>query len=516
MKNKPSNDKIPHVIKSWIIISLTILFATPVIAATADSNTGSAERVVEIENSKKELIQKIDSYLTKISKQQFSGAVLVDYKGEKILSKGYGQADRENSIAYTPNTISDIGSVTKQFTAAAILKLEMQGKLSLSDTLAKHFPNTPKDKANITLHEVMNMSAGFHPYSDTEGDYEAVKKQDFIDIVMAQKLLFTPGSSWEYSNTSYSLLAFLIEQVSGQSYETYLYENLFKPAGMEKTGYSRPKFDSKNVAIQHRDAKAAGKPTEKPWDGSEPYFHLKGNGGMLSTTEDLYKWHQALLTDKILSKQAKAKYFQGYIKAWEGGSPDSYAYGWFIRNTPRNTKLIHHSGGNGSAFSYFYRFIDEDVTFIVVCNDHDGFNAKIDDQIKGLLFDFYFKPLEKTGYISLATLVEQGMTIDEMISFIEAEQQQSSITKSKYNLSQGWINHFGYSLVKKGTLNDALKVFRLNVELFPKSPDAYDSFAETLMSLGKVKEGVTAYKKALKLEPQYGNAQVALDVVNKY
>ena len=383
------NHKKHHGITLWGVVPLLLLFTLPTLA---ENSNEVVERVIVIDESKAKLSSRIDDYLTNMSKKQFSGAVLLSYKGETILSKGYGQADRENGIAYTPDTISDIGSVTKQFTAAAILKLEMQGKLSVSDKLSTFFPNAPKDKADITLHQVMNMSAGLHTYSDTEGDYEAVTKQGFIDIVMGQKLLFTPGSNWQYSNTSYSLLALLIEQVSGMSYESYLYENFFKPAGMESTGYSRPKFSPKNVAIQHTDAVSTGKPTEKPWDGSEPYFHLKGNGGILSTTEDLFKWHKALLTENVLSTTAKAKYFTGYIKR-STSSSDSYAYGWLVRNTPRNTTLIHHSGGNGSAFAYFNRFVDEDMTLIIVCNDYNSFNPKINKQLKSMLFDPAFKPL---------------------------------------------------------------------------------------------------------------------------
>ena len=143
---------------------------------------------------------------------------------------------------------------------------------------------------------------------------ELVNNERVVDLLFAcrangmqQKLLFEPGKSWTYSNTSYSLLTLIIERVSGLSYEDYLYKYLFKPANMTHTGYSRPQFLSNNVAVQHTDGKSNGKPTQKPWDGGQPYLHLKGNGGILSTTEDLYKWHIALLTDKILSSKVNPK-----------------------------------------------------------------------------------------------------------------------------------------------------------------------------------------------------------------
>ena len=500
----------PKITKKVLVLAATYLIFScfqPTHALAENSSPKLDKRCAEIRN-------KVDAYLTKISKKRFSGAVLIDYKGKKILSKGYGDADRKKGINYTRNTISDIGSVTKQFTAAAILKLEMQGKLSTADKLSKYFSDLPQDKSNITLHEVLNMSAGLHTYSDTDGDFEAVTNKGFLDIAMNQKLLSKPGSHWEYSNTSYSLLALLIERVSGMSYETYLYENLFKPAGMQHTGYSRPQFKGSNVAVQHQNGLATGKPTEKPWQGDEPYLHLKGNGGILSTIEDLYKWHQALLSDEILSAKAKDKYFKPYIEAWGGRTNDSYAYGWFIRNTARNTQLVHHAGGNGAAFAYFYRFIDEDITFIIVSNDDDGFNPKIDEQIEGLIFDVNFKPLDKTGYISLNELVGEKTNIEKIISFVKKELSSSS--PSGYNLSQRSINSFGYDFVRNNLLDDALKIFKFNVELFPKSPDVYDSYGETLIELGDIKAGLQAYEKALALDPSYGNSIYAQETIQKY
>lgn len=503
------------------ILSLSILLcfgslqAGPEIEVEIEDEIEIEIEVDNIQNYNNTLTNKIDKYLSKISKKRFSGAVLIDYQGEKIFSKGYGLADRVKGIEYTPNTISDIGSVTKQFTAAAILKLESQGKLSVDDKLSKYFKNVPKDKSNITLHEILTMSAGFHIYSDNGGgDFEAVTNDEFIKMAMGQELLFEPGKGWEYSNTSYSILALIIERVSGLSYESYLYKNLFEPADMMQTGYSRPQFLSQNVAVQHSNGKSKGKPTEKPWDGKQPYLHLKGNGGILSTTEDLYKWHIALLSDKILSPKAKGKYFKAYVKASGESNNDSYAYGWFVKSTSRKTKLIHHSGGNGSAFAFFNRFIDEDITIIIVSNDNDGFNSKINEQIIGMVFDQDFIPLEKTGYKSLDELFNKKIKVDDILVLLNKEINANK--PSDYNFSERSINHLGYSYVKQNMFDEALKIFKLNVELFPKSPDVYDSYGETLIVVGKIKEGLESYKHALKLNPNYRNAQQAIKVIEKY
>ncbi len=495
----------------------------PLLIFTLQASNSVADSIAIPEAGKKavldqraqEIRHQVDQYLSEIAKKRFSGAVVIEYQGEKILSKGYGESDREKQILYSPTTISDIGSVTKQFTAAAILKLEMQGKLSVSDKLSRYFPDAPKGKANITLHQVLNMSAGLHTYSDTGGgDFEAVSEAGFLELAMGQKLLSAPGEQWEYSNTSYSLLALLIEQVSGLTYEQYLYRNLFKPAGMEQTGYSRPGFKPENVAVQHRSSQPNGKPTEKPWEGAEPYLHLKGNGGLLSTAEDLYRWHRALLGDNILSAEAKTKYFKPYLDAWEGRRNDSYAYGWFIQPTDRETTLIHHAGGNGYAFTYFFRFVDDGAAIIIVCNDNDGFNSKVIKQLRGMVFDSEFTPLPKSGYITLNELLVENYDIKHILAFIKREKE--GVAPSDYDVSERGINHFAYAFVRQKKLQDALEVFELNISLFPRSADVYDSYGETLIALGQLERGVQAYQTALELDPEYENAVFALGVLEQY
>jgi len=191
----------------------------------------------------------------------------------------------------------------------------MQGKLSTTDKLSKYFTDLPEDKENITLHQLLNMSSGFHMYSG--GDYEPVTDEAFINIIKNQRLHFKPGTSFEYSNPNFSILALLVERVSGISYESFLYKYLFKPSEMEQTGYSRPTFGNHNVAVQHKYGVATNKATEKQWEGEQPYLHLKGNGGILSTVEDMYKWHKALQSEQVLSNIAKKKYYQPYFEAFK-------------------------------------------------------------------------------------------------------------------------------------------------------------------------------------------------------
>jgi len=493
--------------KSSTLTAVCLIFTCTLTTPTLAENTS-------VELGKRSIIikNKIDTYLTKIAKKNFSGAVLIEYKGDKILSKGYGHSDKQKSINYTENTISDIGSVTKQFTAAAILKLEMQGKLSTTDKLSKYFYDLPKDKASITLHELLNMSSGLQMYSG--GDYEPVTEKAFIKIIHNQKLHFKPGTSFEYSNPNYSILALLIERVSGMSYESYLYKNLFKPAMMEQTGYSRPTFVSNNIAVQHKYGIATKKPTEKLWEGEQPFIHLKGNGGILSTVEDLYKWHKALLSDKILSSKAKKKYYKPYLEAFRGQTINSYAYGWYNQNTIRNTTLIYHQGSNNESFTDFFRFVDEDITIILVSNNFDGFSRKVHKQIQGMIFDPNFTPSNKSGYRSLDELINKGLNIEQIITLLKIE--TNSLTTSEYNISLNTMNRFGYSFVTKNKFNEAKKIFELNIALHPNSADAYDYYAESLLLSGNIKAGIEVYRKALALNPKFKNSHTAHKVIQEY
>lgn len=313
-----------------------------------------------------ELGSKLDGQMQTLSGKGFSGVLLIAKDGKIILDKGYGLADHDNKIAYNPDTIFDIGSITKQFTGAAILKLEMQGKLLTSDKISKYFKDTPADKTDITIHQLLTHSAGF---IDVLGDdYEKLTREEMIKGAMASKLIFAPGERYEYSNLGYSLLGAIVEMVSGKSYEKYLHDNLFKPAAMMQTGYLIPKWKRENLAVGYEpNGKRWGTPLDHLWDKDGPYWNLRANGGILSTVNDLYKWHLALAGERVLSKAAKEKYFTPYVPE-QPEKISYYGYGWVIQKTRRGTNIIWHNGGNGFFFADFRRYIDDKTTVIVATN----------------------------------------------------------------------------------------------------------------------------------------------------
>ena len=274
-----------------------------------------------------DLGRRADSLLTQAAKDGFSAVILIAKGDTILLRRGYGWADRGKKIPFSPNTIFDIGSITKQFTAAGILALEAQGKLSTKDPLSRYFPNAPADKARITLHQVMTHSAGFD--DDFGPDYAVMSRDSLMRLVMARPLMFKPGKEWSYSNAGYSVMATIIEKVSGVPYETFLHDRLFARAAMATTGYTIPHWDltrlSRGYGSRNDDQ---GTPLEKVWGADGPYWTLKGNGGILSTMDDMYRWHLTLRNRAVLPEAAMKKLEQGYVLEDPKDTTTRYGYGW--------------------------------------------------------------------------------------------------------------------------------------------------------------------------------------------
>jgi CubicO group peptidase (beta-lactamase class C family) len=354
------------------------------LSAALIGGLGAQPRRVAVEPVLRELSAKLDFYLSGLAENGFSGVVLVAQDGKISFAKGYGLADRERRIPFTTETVFDVGSITKQFTAAAILKLEMQGRLRVTDPLPRFFRSgVPDDKKGITLHHLLTHSAGF---ADVLGDdYERVTRDEFVSKAFASKLRSVAGKSYHYSNVGYSILGAIVELVAGQTYERFLHDNLFKPAGMLKTGYVIPKWDRDELARGYRRNKDWGTPTDQPWAADGPYWHLRANGGLLSTAGDLERWHRALLDEKVLSKAAMAKYQTPHVR--EGPhSRTSYGYGWSIGTTPRGTRVIEHNGSNMVFYADIRRYVDDGVVLIFATNAFTWRDMSVPDRLTRLIF----------------------------------------------------------------------------------------------------------------------------------
>jgi CubicO group peptidase (beta-lactamase class C family) len=289
----------------------------------------------------------------------FSGVCLFALDGKVVLAKGYGHADRARKVAFTTDTPFDVGSITKPFTAAAVLKLEAEGKLKVTDLLSKYLPGVPDDKKDVTLHHLLTHTAGLP--DALGGDYDPIGRADFVALALGQKLRDEPGKKYRYSNAGYGLLGAVVEVVTGGPYERYLRDRLFDPAGLTRTGYVLPKWDKAAVARGYRNGKDWGTPLDHPWAADGPHWHLRANGGLLSTAADLYRWAVALRGDAVLPREAREKHLAPHVPE----DPDThYAYGWSVRKPKGVGTSAGHNGSNGIFFADLRMYPDRDAVLV--------------------------------------------------------------------------------------------------------------------------------------------------------
>ncbi|HET6201725.1 MAG TPA: serine hydrolase domain-containing protein [Planctomycetota bacterium] len=337
-----------------------------------------------VETVQGEVGKGIDETISRLEKFGFSGVGLVARGGEVLLAKGYGLADCEKGVPCTVETVFSVGSITKQFTAAAILKLEMEGKLAVEDPISKHLPGVPPDKAGITLHHLLTHSSGLR--SDfAEGDFEPVGREEYVRRALASPLLFEPGTSYAYSNAGYSLLGAIVELRSGKGYEAYLRAALFEPAGMLRTGYRIPKWRPEDLLVGYRAGERWGTILERPMAEDGPYWALRANGGIHTTLGDMLRWHLALEGDAVLSTEARRKLFTPHVAEGPEGR-SHYGYGWAIFKTPRGTKLVAHNGGNGIFAADFRRYVDEGALLLLASSNAEMPAIALSNHVARILF----------------------------------------------------------------------------------------------------------------------------------
>lgn len=306
--------------------------------------------------------QRLEEFMDAAYKAKlFNGVVLVSRNDSILLAKGYGWRDYENKIQHDTNSIFRIGSVTKSFTAVVILYLQEQGKLKLSDNVIKYFPEySVADK--VTIEHLLTHTSGIWEYSNQENFFEEIAykpytQKDFWKYIKDKALNFTPGSEYEYSNSNYFILGYLIEKITGKPYEQNVREIIFNKAGMTQSG-----FDYKNLQSPY---KTVG------YDWFSDSVHIRSRiadssaayaaGGIYSTVGDMFRFHQALRANKIISAQSQQKAYTIY--------QGEYGYGWFIRNWTKG-KLVGHKGGIMGFNAMFTHGIDENICITTFSNDY--------------------------------------------------------------------------------------------------------------------------------------------------
>lgn len=302
-------------------------------------------------------------------------------KGKPIVNKGYGLANAELNVPVTSETVIRLGSVSKQFFTTAIMKLVEEGKLSTEDSVHKFFPDAPDTWRPIKIKNLMSHTSGLQRESP---GYDNFKIQPDLDVIKAAyhlPLNFKTGEKYEYCNTAYFMLAEIIKQVSGMPWQDYIHDKLFVPAGM-KNSYVTDYY----LIIPNR---ASGYThNHDTLVNANPMYAIRPSGGFLSTSSDMIKWEKVIREEKIiLKKENWEKLWQPFIKCSD--KPESklyYGFGWFI-DEYKGRKTVQHDGANSGFRSSFTRFINDDLSIIILTNTEEAAPGAI----AKALADYYFR-----------------------------------------------------------------------------------------------------------------------------
>ena len=331
-----------------------------------------------------QLASKIDSFLAGLAAQdRFSGSVLVAKDGQVVLSKGYNLADREHALPNTPQTAFRIGSLTKQFTAMAILQLQQVGKLDVQDPICDYLQDCPDAWRPITIHHLLTHTSGI-PELTALPTFPDFKKRpatpaETIDQFRELPLDFTPGEAWSYSNSGYIVLGAIVEAASGEPYCNFIDRHITQPLQMANTGCESTRPDIDGLAQGYSDSNTIA-------DFIDMSVPLSG-GGLVSTVEDLYLWDQALYTTTLLSQPLLDLLFtpMAPIPA-NTGTQDGYGYGWIIGDQ-LNRRRLWHRGGIEGFVSEIDRYPERRDTIIVLANREDVSLPDISAQIAQMIFE---------------------------------------------------------------------------------------------------------------------------------
>lgn len=368
----------------------------------------------------KSLTSEFDKLLSAEFKPDEPGAaVLVSKNGEIVYNKALGMANLELNSPMQVDNVFWIASIGKQFTAIAILQLMEQGKLNLQDEITRFIPDYPTQGNNITIEHLLTHTSGIHNYAgmkDPEKKLSGdVSLSQVIDFFKNLPMRFVPGTKWEYSNSGYLLLGYIIEKITGKTYPQYLEENIFKPLGMTNTFFA----DNKRIIKKRVGAYSVGEMGFENARYLNPTI-IYSAGAIQSTVGDFFKWHQAVHTYKLVQKETLEKVFTRY-KLTDGKETD-YGYGWRLGFVYESPSVWH--GGSIEGFGNIELYLPKEDVFVVVfsnCNCYypKDLAAKLAALAIGKRYDYKEMPVESSILKKYVGLYENQKGQQRIISIAE-------------------------------------------------------------------------------------------------
>jgi CubicO group peptidase (beta-lactamase class C family) len=447
-------------------------------------------------------------FINKMNEKGFNtGNILVYKNGEIVYQNADGLRTINTKDPLTLNSQFRLASVSKQFTGMSIMKLKEAGKLDYDQTVKSILPEFPYD--NITVRHLLHHISGLT-------DYERLLKENWKqedstktyilgnDEIIKEfykvnpELDFETGEQWKYSNTGYLFLASIIEKVSGRHFRDFVNETIFKPLGMNNSVLYKYQIDSDpNMPNRVFGYEVSLDQGDTVLNDYNIVNDVRGDGGIYSTLEDLYKWNQALVNNTIIPKS--------YLdEAWtsgvlNNGDSTDYGFGWFIQSKSDDAKIVNHSGGWVGFATFLHNEVDANNGIILLTNNSgESFGATLE----GLFNIMDNKPYAMPKY-QIEKEMEKtilGGDIDKSIS-IYHELKFDSI---QYSTSEQSINYLGYKLLGGGKTDAAIAIFALNIEEYPMSANTYDSYGDALLIKGDSTNAVKNFKRCFEMDSTMG------------
>ena len=331
--------------------------------------------------------EKADALLAGLVETNDPGlAVLVAQGGKILFEKGYGLADLEHAVPVIPQTAFRIASITKQFTASAVLKLQEQVKLSIDDKLSKYIPDFPRGD-EVTLRQLLTHTSGIHNYNDDPEFFDPATNdttEAIIETMKKEPYNFDPGTKWSYDNSGYVLLGYIVEKVSGQGYGDFLRENFFQPLGMTNTGVYHAQLGLPHEAMGYRLGTNGFERVN--WDPS----WFGGAGALYSTVEDLYRWNEGIFNGRVLDPASlQAAFTPAKMSIYEvANSGAGGGFGWLVTRH-RGLREIMHGGSVPGFRSWLRRGPEEKFTVAILANSRPGRTNAIPQELTQQLVDIF-------------------------------------------------------------------------------------------------------------------------------
>jgi CubicO group peptidase (beta-lactamase class C family) len=369
-------------------------------------------------------------------------AVGISLNGQSVYEKAFGMAEMEHGIPNTPQTIFESGSVAKQFTAAAIVLLAQDGKLSIDDPVRKYVPELPEYEKPVTIRHILTHTAGLRDWGSVmsltgagRGD-RVVTQNIALDVISRQRGLdFTPGAEYSYSNSGYQLAAIIVERVSKQKFGAFVEERLFKPLGMTKSSWR----EDYQKLVPGR-AQAYSRSGEKaPWRLSMPIMNVVGNGGMLTTVGDWLKWNAMLDSRSLGAPLVDALETRGVLN---DGRKISYALGLDV-TAYKGLKEVSHGGATAGYITFLARYPEKKLSIALLCN---GSPPPFSGQLVYSFVDEILGPFPDDPKAPEGV----AMTEDQLKKFVGSWKNERSRNVNRVSLDKGVLKLNSTSLKPMG------------------------------------------------------------------